>query len=41
MCKVYRALSDAYHHYAKETLNYERELTDIHSFMSTTNHVPN
>lgn len=41
MCKVYRALSDAYHHYAKETFNYERELTDIHSFMSTTNHVPN
>jgi hypothetical protein len=41
MCRVYRALSEAYHRYTGETLNYERELTDIYRHMSTTNHIPN
>lgn len=38
---MYRALSDAYHHYTRETFNYEMELTDVYRHMSTTNHIPN
>jgi hypothetical protein len=41
LCRLYKALSDAYHHYTGEKLNYEMELSDIHSKMSTTNHIPN
>jgi hypothetical protein len=41
MCRLYRAISDAYHHYSGETFNYEMELTDVYRHMSTTNHVPN
>ena len=39
--KLYFAVSNAYHHYAKEAINYEMELSDIHTWMSTTNHIPN
>ena len=41
ICRVYKALSDAYHHYTRETFNYEMELTDVYRHMSTTNHIPN
>ena len=41
VCRLYRAISEAYHHYNGDTLNYEKELTDIYRHMSTTNHIPN
>ena len=41
LCRLYRVISDAYHHYTGERLNYEMELTDVYRHMSTTNHIPN